>query len=66
MTNKLILIILDGFDYRSVVAGSGFLELCAATIVDADLPEYANSLSLERFSDRKLMADLRAANRGLL
>ena len=55
---------LSGFGSMAACAAG---ELCAAWIVDADLPHYANQLSLARYDDEKLMAEiLNSPSRGIL
>ncbi len=55
---------LSGFGTMAACAAG---KLCAAHICGTQLPSYANSLSLERFSDASLMAELASSsNKGLL
>ncbi|PIE16254.1 MAG: FAD-dependent oxidoreductase [Rhodobacterales bacterium] len=54
---------LSGFGTMAACAAG---ELCAATMVGADLPDYAAELSLSRYDDANLIAELQSANRGVL
>jgi glycine/D-amino acid oxidase-like deaminating enzyme len=55
---------LSGFGSMSACAAG---ELCASWIAAAELPSYARQLSLERYNDRELMADIEnAGNKGVL
>lgn len=55
---------LSGFGSMSACAAGA---ICAAWIVDRDLPDYASQLSLARYSDTELMDELaNAPSRGLL
>ncbi|MEM9910520.1 MAG: FAD-dependent oxidoreductase [Pseudomonadota bacterium] len=54
---------LSGFGTMAACAAG---ELCAATMVDADLPDYASALSADRYDNAKMMAEIRAADRGVL
>ncbi|MDH3430054.1 MAG: FAD-binding oxidoreductase [Gammaproteobacteria bacterium] len=55
---------LSGFGSMSACAAGA---LCAAWIADGDLPEYASQLSLARYADEQLVAELAAApSKGLL
>ena len=55
---------LSGFGSMAACAAG---KLCAATICGDKLPPYAGNLSLERFSDAGLMAELTgSSNKGLL
>jgi len=55
---------LSGFGSMSACAAG---EMCAAWIVDGELPDYASQLSLARYSDVELMTELtNAASKGLL
>ena len=50
-------------DWKSAPAGA----ICAAWIVDRDLPDYASQLSLTRYADKALMDELsNAPSRGVL
>jgi len=55
---------LSGFGSMSACAAGA---LCAAWVSDSDLPDYAAQLSLARYTNNKLMADLsNATSKGLL
>lgn len=55
---------LSGYGTMSACAAG---ELCARTIMDESLPAFAGSLSLARYQDQPLMAELRRAkSRGVL
>jgi glycine/D-amino acid oxidase-like deaminating enzyme len=55
---------LSGFGSMSACAAGAF---CAGWIVDGELPEFASQLSLTRYADTALMAELiNAPSRGLL
>ena len=55
---------LSGFGSMSACAAGA---LCGAWITNGDLPDYARLLSLARYDDQGLLADLRnAANKGIL
>jgi len=55
---------LSGFGSMSACAAG---KLCAATVCGAELPAYADNLSLARYADDALMNELQnAANKGLL
>jgi len=55
---------LSGFGSMSACAAGA---LCAAWVSASDLPDYATQLSLARYSDKSLMAELsNATSRGLL
>ena len=51
--------------YGSMAATSAGA-LCAALIMDAPLPAYANSLGFHRYDDKELMAQLSCSNKGTL
>ncbi len=54
---------LSGFGTMAACAAG---ELCASWVADQPLPEYAQNLSLQRYDDAPLMAQLLAADRGVL
>lgn len=55
---------LSGFGSMSACAAGA---LCAAWVSDSDLPDYATHLSVARYSDKSLMAELNSASsKGLL
>ena len=55
---------MSGFGTMAACAAGA---LTAAWVLDAERPDYASSLSLARYEDAKLMADLRAQkSRGML
>lgn len=54
---------LSGFGTMAACAAG---ELCAVTIADAELPDYAAGFSLARFDDADLMAGLKLADKGVL
>ena len=55
---------LSGFGSMAACAAGA---ICAAWITDGDVPDYASQLSLERYSDKALMAELtNAPSKGLL
>eukprot|EP00977_Amphora_coffeiformis_P019336 scaffold7168_cov182-Amphora_coffeaeformis.AAC.5 len=62
----------DGIYVNCAPSGFGTMtacaagELCAAWVADAELPEYANALSLNRYQDAALMDTIRAMDKGLL
>lgn len=54
---------MSGFGTMAACAAG---ELCAATMADAMLPDYASAFSIERYKDADLMTALQAANKGVL
>ena len=54
---------MSGFGTMAACASG---ELCAATIAGAELPDYSRDFSMARYEDDRLMAALRAANKGVL
>lgn len=54
---------MSGFGTMAACAAG---ELCAATIAEAELPEYARFFSLERYNDKVLMDTLFESNKGVL
>jgi len=55
---------LSGFGSMSACAAGA---LCAAWIADGNLPDYARQLSLARYDDQELLAEIRTAtNKGIL
>ena len=55
---------MSGFGTMAACAAG---ELCAQRILDADLPDYARPLSLERYQDAELLAEINAlSSRGIL
>jgi len=53
----------SGFGTMTACAGG---ELCAAWIADGPKPDYADIMSLARYDDAALMAELAALNKGVL
>ncbi|WP_371224035.1 NAD(P)/FAD-dependent oxidoreductase [Roseovarius sp. 2305UL8-3] len=54
---------MSGFGTMAACAAG---ELCAATIADAELPDYAADFSLDRYKNADLITALRAADKGVL
>ncbi|UOA32876.1 D-amino acid dehydrogenase [Sulfitobacter sp. DSM 110093] len=54
---------MSGFGTMAACAAG---ELCAATIAETELPDYASDFSLARYDNAQLMTTLRAANKGVL
>ena len=54
---------MSGFGTMAACAAG---DLCAATIAEAELPEYAPYFSLDRYDDKALMESLYEANKGVL
>ena len=63
---------VEGFYINGAMSGFGTMaacasgELCAQWVLDLDLPEYANQLSLKRYSNSQFMHQLLQQNRGIL
>ncbi|MBT8142827.1 MAG: FAD-binding oxidoreductase, partial [Gammaproteobacteria bacterium] len=61
--NAFVVGALSGFGTMAACAAG---ELCANWVLNADLADYAKDLSLYRYSDEKLMKNIRTANKGVL
>ena len=64
---------VDGAYVTGALSGYGCMaacaagEICAAWIADGDLPDYANQLSLARYDDKQLMAEIiNSPSKGIL